>query len=116
MYEAASGQAISLPKSEVYYSRSLPIPTQESITAILGVRAVMGTGKYLGLPSMIGRSKEATFGFIKDCVWHKINFWSSKCLSKVGREVLIKSVLQSIPSYVMSIYLLPNRLVDAIEK
>lgn len=114
MYEAASGQVISLPKSEVYYSRSLPIPTQESITAILGVGAVMGTWKYL--PSMIGRSKEATFGFIKDCVWHKINFWSSKCLSKVGREVLIKSVLQSIPSYVMSIYLLPNRLVDAIEK
>jgi len=54
VYEAASGQAISLPKSEVYYSRSVPIPTQESITTILVVRAVMGTGNYLGLPSMIG--------------------------------------------------------------
>ena len=92
-YEKASGQAISLPKSEVYYSRSVPDPAQDSITSILGVRAVMGTGKYLGLPSMIGRSKEATFGFIKDRIWHKINSWSSKCLSKVGREVLIKSVL-----------------------
>lgn len=27
VYEAASGQSISLPKSEVYYSRSVPIPT-----------------------------------------------------------------------------------------
>jgi hypothetical protein len=115
-YEKASGQAISLPKSEVYYSRSVPGPTQDSITSILGVRAVMGTGKYLGLPSMIGRSKEATFGFIKDRIWHKINSWSSKCLSKAGREVLIKSVLQYIPSYIMSVYLLPNKLVDAIEK
>jgi len=47
-YEKASGQAISLPKSEVYYSRSVSNPTQDSITSILGVRAVMGTGKYLG--------------------------------------------------------------------
>jgi len=68
VYEAASGQSISLPKSKVYYSRSVPIPTQETITEILGVRAIMGTGKYLGLPSMVGRSKEATFGFIKDCI------------------------------------------------
>ena len=102
-YEKASGQAISLPKPEVYYSRSVPGPTQDSITSILGVRAVMGTSKYLGLPSMIGRSKEATFGFIKDRIWHKINSWSSKCLSKAGREVLIKSVLQSIPSYIIDV-------------
>ena len=37
-------------------------------------------------------------------------------MSKVGREVMIKSVLQSIPSYIMSIFLLPKKLVDAIEK
>jgi hypothetical protein len=57
---------------------------------ILGVTAVMGTDKYLGLPSMVGRSKEATFDFIKDRIWHKINSWSSKCLFKAGQEVMIK--------------------------
>jgi len=65
---------------------------------------------------MNGRSKEATFGFIKDHICHKINSWSSKCIPKAGREVMIKSVLQSIPSYVMSIYLLLNKLVDVMEK
>jgi len=45
-YEKAYGQAISLPKSEVYYSRSVPDSTQDFITSILGVRAVMGNGKY----------------------------------------------------------------------
>jgi len=68
------------------------------------VRAVLGTVKYLGLPSMVGRSKKATFSFIKDKVWQRISSWSSKCLSKVEREVMIKSVLQAIPSYVMSIF------------
>jgi hypothetical protein len=56
------------------------------------------------------------FNFIKDRIWRKINSWSSKCLSKAGREVLIKSVLQTIPSYVMSIFLIPDSLIDAIEK
>ena len=115
-YELASGQAISQPKSEVFFSSVVPSPLKEVITNILGVRVVMGTGKYLGLPSMVGRSKEATFGFIKDRIWHKINICSSMCLSKADREVMIKSVLQFIPSYIMGVFLLPNKIVDAIEK
>lgn len=77
-YEEALGQAISLSKSEIYYSRNVQQQVQQDITDILGVRAVLGTGKYLGLPSMVGRSKKATFNFIKDRVWQKINSWSSK--------------------------------------
>jgi len=58
-YEAASGQAISLPKYEIYYSRNVDNNVQQMITSILGVQAVLGTGKYLGLPSIpnyIGRT------------------------------------------------------------
>lgn len=85
-------------------------------TSILQVRAVMGTGKYLGLPSMIGRDRTSTFAYIKDRVWQKINSWSSKCLSKAGHEVMIKSVLQAILSYVMSIFQLPSTLITTIER
>jgi len=60
-YEATSGQAISLPQYEIVYSINVQEPLQQSITSILGVRVVLGTGKYLGLPSMVGRSKKATF-------------------------------------------------------
>jgi len=87
---------------------------KNTISNILVVRAVMRTDKYHGLPSMGWRSKEATFSFIKDRIWHKINAWSCKCLSKARREVMIKSVLHSIPSYIMSIFLLPTKLIDAI--
>ena len=48
--------------------------------------------------------------------WKKINSWSSKSLSKAGREVLIKSVLQSIPTYFMSLFTLPVSLCDEIER
>jgi hypothetical protein len=64
---------------------------------------------------MIGRNCTAVFAYVKDRVWQKINSWSSKCLSKAGREVMIKSVLQAIPSYVMSIFLLPDTIISTIE-
>ena len=116
MYEAASGQAISLPKSEIYFSRNVSDTLQHSITNIMGVQVALGTGTYLGLPSMIGRNRTTVFSYIKDRVWHKINSWGSRCLSKAGKEIMIKSVLQAIPSYVMSIFKIPNSIVTAIEK
>jgi hypothetical protein len=115
-YEAASGQAINFQKFEIFCSRNVPNVVQMSVAECLGVNAVLGTGKYLGLPSMIGRSKKNTFNYIKDRVWKKINSWSSKSLSKAGREVLIKSVLQSIPTYLMSLFTIPSSLCDEIEK
>jgi len=42
---------------------------QNYLTTILGVQAGFGTGKYFGLPYNVGRSKNATFSFIKDRVF-----------------------------------------------
>jgi hypothetical protein len=64
---------------------------------------------------MIGRNRTAVFAYIKDRIWQKINSWSSKCLSKAGREVMIKSIFQAIPSYVMSIFLLTASIINNIE-
>lgn len=77
---------------------------------------MLGTSKYLGVLSMVGRSKKTTFSFIKDKIWHKINSWSIKCLYKAGRAVIIKYVLQVIMSYVMSILFLPTTLIDVTKK
>ncbi|MCH82815.1 RNA-directed DNA polymerase (Reverse transcriptase), partial [Trifolium medium] len=115
-YEEASGQEINMTKSEVFFSRNLSMAAQEDLSRIMGVRLVLGTGNYLGLPSMIGRKKRDIFAYIKDRVWKRINSWRGRALSKAGKEVMIKSVLQAIPSYVMSIYLLPESTIKDIEK
>jgi ribonuclease HI len=115
-YELASGQEINLTKSEVFFSKNLSMAAQEDLSKIMGVRHVLGTGNYLGLPSMIGRKKKEIFAYIKDRVWKRINSWRGRALSKAGKEVMIKSVLQAIPSYVMSVFLLPETTIKEIER
>jgi hypothetical protein len=114
-YEEASGQEINLSKSEVFFSRNISRAAQDDLSNLMGVRHVLGTGIYLGMPSMIGRSKKSTFAYIKDRIWKKINSWRSRPISKAGKEVMIKSILQAVPTYVMSIYILPNATVNEIE-
>jgi hypothetical protein len=116
MYEEASGQEINLAKSEVFFSRNLSMAAQEDLSKIMGVRHVLGTGNYLGLPSMIGRKKKEIFAYIKDRIWKRINAWRGRMLSRAGKEVMIKSVLQAIPSYIMSIYIIPSTTITEIER
>ncbi|GAU35032.1 hypothetical protein TSUD_103550 [Trifolium subterraneum] len=101
-YEQASGQEVNLDKSKVFISRNMSQAAKEDLSRILGVKLVLGTGIYLGLPSMVGRSKKALFSYIKDRIWKRINSWRGRALSKAGKEIMIKSVLQAIPFYVMS--------------
>ena len=40
--------------------------------------------------------------------------WKGKILSKVGKEVLIKTVAQSLPTYAMGVFQLPLKLCDEL--
>ncbi|GAU38215.1 hypothetical protein TSUD_226360 [Trifolium subterraneum] len=115
-YETASGQEVNLVKSEVFISRNMSQAAKEDLSRILGVKLVLGTGIYLGLPSMAGRSKKTIFSYIKDRIWKRINSWRGRELSKADKEIMVKSVLQAIPSYVMSMFILPASFIDDIEK
>ncbi|KAL9833365.1 hypothetical protein AtNW77_Chr3g0220721 [Arabidopsis thaliana] len=67
-------------------------------------------GSYLGLPEKIHGSKVQVFSFVRDRLQKRLNTWSAKFLSKGGKEVLIKSVAQALPTYVMSCFLLPKAI------
>jgi hypothetical protein len=110
------GQVVNLQKSKKNCSRNVAQAEHDNIANILGVKTVLRTEKYLGLPSAIKRNKKSMFTFIKDRIWRKIIPWRKKCLSKVGCDALIKSVLQDIPTYFMSLFTLPASLCDEIEK
>jgi len=47
----------------------------------------------LGLPTLIGKNKKASFKYIKERVWAKLQGWKEQLLSQAGREVLLKAVI-----------------------
>lgn len=71
-------------------------------------------GMYLGLPEKICGSKRQIFAFIRDRLNDRVNSWSAKLLSKGGKEVLLKSVAQALPTYVMSCFLLPKDIINKL--
>lgn len=58
----------------------------------------------------VGRTKSQVFSYIKDRVARKLRGWKEKLLNQSGKEVLLKSVIQVIPSYSMSCFRLPKEL------
>lgn len=79
------------------------------------VPILQSCGIYLGLPSAWGRSKKEMFLWILARVNAKLEGWKEKFISKGGKEILIKSVIQAIPTYAMSIFKLPLSICRAIE-
>lgn len=63
----------------------------------------------------MGRSKKGSLLYIKEWVWSKIKGWKEKLLSQAGREVLLKAMVQAIPTYSMSCFKLPTTLCNKIE-
>ena len=69
-------------------------------------------GKYLNIPTSVGRDKKMIFRSLKEMMEVRVKSWSNKTLSQGGKKVFIKSILQSIPIYIMSCFLFPKSLCE----
>ncbi|KAL4296377.1 hypothetical protein GQ457_12G000140 [Hibiscus cannabinus] len=115
-YSAVSGQKVNFSKSTAYFSPRTPTAHRTAVHAALGVQEVDDPGIYLGVPLLIGKNKYAAFGRYRDRVDTRVSKWSNLLLSFSGREVLIKSIAQALPQYVMSCYLLPCSSVEEMSR
>ncbi|KAL0303703.1 UNVERIFIED_CONTAM: hypothetical protein Sradi_6238400 [Sesamum radiatum] len=115
VYGKASGQEINLEKSMIVFSKNTADNLRSVICEGLGIRQADKHEKYLGLPSLAGRSRKAVFNSLRDKVWNKISLWGEKELSQASKEVLIKAVIQAIPTYVIGVSQLPEGLIRDIE-
>ena len=72
-------------------------------------------GKYLGLPTPDGRMHKGKFQMLQASLSKRIMAWGDT-LSQAGKETLIKSVLQAIPTYVMGVFKLPFVACDELTR
>lgn len=115
-YAAALGQIIHMQKSTMVFIPNIQTVEADAIQQILPFQVVEKFDRYLRLPARVGRSRVESFSYLKDKLWARVQKWNGKSLSMAGREVMIKSVLQAIPTYVMSCFKLPESILDGVEK
>jgi hypothetical protein len=80
-YEAASGQKLNQDKTSIFFSRNTSREKREEIVRLSGLKAIDRFEKYLGLPTLVGKSRSQEFKSIKDRVWTRLQSWKVKFLS-----------------------------------
>lgn len=115
-FELASGQQVNLGKSYIFFSSNVSEAIKREICGVLQMNKADDRSKYLGLPNFLGRGKLSLLGYSKSKVQNRVRCWDGKFISKAGKEVFIKSVAQAMPSYAMSVFLLPLDIIKEIER
>ena len=78
----------------------------------LGCKKLGLNTNYLGAPLFLSIKKAQDFDFLRRRVEDRLNGWSCKYLSWAGKGTLIKSMAQSIPSYTMATFKVPNGVCE----
>ena len=68
---------------------------------MFGARIMEDYEKYLSLPMVGGKSKVNNFKDLQEKITNRVLGWKEKYISKVGREILIKTVTQVIPNVIL---------------
>jgi ribonuclease HI len=113
-YELASGQKMNSNKTNIFFSKNTQDADKEEIKRVAGIPTTQRYDTYLGLPALVGRSRMGAFKRISERVWKRLQDWKLKFLSQAGKEILLKAVIQAIPTYCMSIFMLPKALSKEI--
>jgi len=115
-YARATSQLINRQKCSIQFDDTCPLVMQAVVRQELQVQKSK-LGKYLGLPTPDGRMHKGKFQMLHASLTRRIMAWGDT-LSQLGKETLIKSVLQAISTYIMGVFNLscsvcedPTRLV-----
>ncbi|XP_016162179.1 uncharacterized protein LOC107604964 [Arachis ipaensis] len=102
-FEPMSGLSINFEKSSF-----IPVNCEQRWTRqmcqLLGCKEASLPVRYLGISLGANPRLVKTWKPVIDKVEEKLSLWKAKTLNKVGKLVLIKSVLNSLPIYYLSLY------------
>ncbi|KAJ4767870.1 RNA-directed DNA polymerase (reverse transcriptase)-related family protein [Rhynchospora pubera] len=107
----ASGLKMNPEKSTFWASRACDQAAVHRVMNNLQASVAEGEDKYLGAVIEGGRSGMKTGKMLLEKMRAKLNGWRAQMLSHVGRMVMIKSVLMSLPVYYMSMECVPKSIV-----
>ena len=113
LFAQASGLAVNPNKSQVFFVNTPPA-TQKNILRILGFSRGDFPSKYLGIPLGIGRPKTEEWQELLDRLKQRLSSWVLHTLNFPSRLILVKSILQAMPTYLFSILTTPKVILKQI--
>ncbi|XP_042968979.1 uncharacterized protein LOC122301650 [Carya illinoinensis] len=116
LYESGSRQKLNKEKTSIYFSANTKIMTRDHILGMAGFRATLSYEKYLGLLALLGRSRIQAFKGILDRVRSRVSNLKNKLLSQTGKEVLLKAIIQALPTYCMGVFKLSKSLLRELNR
>jgi hypothetical protein len=111
-YERCTGQLINQEKCSIMFGNDCMQCNHEKVMEVLSVGVEAVDEKYLGLLTPEGRLTKVKFKTTKERLVRMFSNWEERNMSSGAKEVLIKSVAQATPVYVMGIFKLPRTLCD----
>ena len=106
-YGKATGQCLNFDKCSIMFGEACPFAVQEEVRDVLHVTSLVFEEKYLGLPTPDGHMSKGKFQNLEMSLTKRLIQWGDGLLGQPGREVLIKSVAQALPTYMMGVFKLP---------
>ena len=112
LYARATSQFLNYNKCSIMFGEACPTNLQEEVRDILNIQNASFEEKYLGLPTPNGRMSKGKFQNLQAQLLKRLVQWGDGHLAQPGREVLIKSVAQALPTYIMGVFKLPFSVCD----
>uniref|UniRef100_A0A8R7TBJ9 Reverse transcriptase domain-containing protein n=1 Tax=Triticum urartu TaxID=4572 RepID=A0A8R7TBJ9_TRIUA len=74
-YEEASGQRVNMQKSSIFFGKGCNDEIKNELKEAVGIESEALSERYLGLPTLVGRSKEGTFTYVTESAKGKVTGW-----------------------------------------
>uniref|UniRef100_A0A453CB40 Reverse transcriptase domain-containing protein n=1 Tax=Aegilops tauschii subsp. strangulata TaxID=200361 RepID=A0A453CB40_AEGTS len=116
VYDTATGQSLNYDKCSLVFGDACPGLIQEEVRTTLHVTSHFFEDKYLGLPTPEGRMSKSRFQNLQTSLTKRLVQWGDGHLAQPGREVLIKSVAQALPTYIMGVFKVPFSVCDDLTR
>lgn len=114
IYQCLTSQRANSIKSEIYFPTRFNKRLQKSITVILQFKNGAFPLNYLGILVAPKRLALSQFNTMLDKIRKTITLWNHSKLSTAGKTILINSSILSTLLYYLSVYPVPNTILDAI--
>jgi ribonuclease HI len=112
-FTEASGMTLNLDKSKLFFFNT-PVAVQLHISKILGIPRSSLPSNYLGIPLTGAPAKSISWDSLLLSISNRLANWTFRPLNIAARLVLLKSVLQTLPTYLFTALAAPKQIIRAV--